>query len=228
MKKIRLWAFLMAFCLILPTLALSVAADSSLLGDANGDGVVDIRDVIAVRRYLADLDYDTGESSVEININADMNHDGAIKLRDLYLLRYFVVNGSIEDEEFPEDTLVVRASRVEGRVGDEVTVTFTVESNPGFAAMRWRIPSVRGVEFVKAKRGSIVDGFTAGSSGNLFLWDASSNSVKTGTVMTVTYRITSDARVGDITLNVTVLECWNESYGAVKHDVEPIVIKVIE
>ena len=72
---------------------ITAVAAKALLGDANDDGVVDTRDVITTRRYLADLNYDTGSSSIDISINADMNNDGEIRLSDLYLLRCFIVNG---------------------------------------------------------------------------------------------------------------------------------------
>lgn len=422
MKKSKFLAFLMAFCLILPTIVIAVAASdtaalpkSIILGDANADGEVNTRDVIAMRRYLADLDYATGESSLEIDMSADMDRDGEVRLYDLYLLRYFIENGSFANEYsrgleyvsngngtcrvsgigsctdlniiiparspdgdnvteignkaffgcasltsitvsagvtsigaeafegctsltsikvdknnvnycsidgdlynksataliryavgktdasfaipdsvtsigeyafsgcaslasivIPEritsvgarafshcskltvyceaasrpngwsadwnytncsvvwgygsvaDTLKIVSQSVQGKVGDEVQVSLIVESNPGFAAMRLYIPLAPGVEFVSAQRGVIVDGFTAGSNGTRFLWDASSNSTKTGVLATFTYRITTSAQIGDIALNVKVIECWNEQYDEVAVEAQPIVIKVVQ
>lgn len=58
-------------------------------GDANGDGTVDGRDVTCLMRYLANVDPETGVSTVGISAGADCNGDGAIDGRDsVRLLRY--------------------------------------------------------------------------------------------------------------------------------------------
>ena len=57
--------------------------------DANGDGVINMKDVLVVRRYLAGLDveYDTQ--------NTDVNSDGNINMKDVLMLRKFLA-GIIE------------------------------------------------------------------------------------------------------------------------------------
>ncbi len=56
------------------------------VGDANGDGVVDVADVIVLRRYLA------GNSNTLVDVNAaDMDNDGYITVADIVLLRRFLV-----------------------------------------------------------------------------------------------------------------------------------------
>ena len=56
------------------------------IGDVNDDGVVDIADVIVLRRYLA------GGYGVTINeFAADMDSDGNITIADVVLLRRFLV-----------------------------------------------------------------------------------------------------------------------------------------
>ncbi|PJI07418.1 MULTISPECIES: dockerin type I domain-containing protein [Clostridium] len=55
--------------------------DNTLACDVNGDGVVNVLDVIALKKYLAD-------SSFKINtVNADINNDGNINVLDLILLK---------------------------------------------------------------------------------------------------------------------------------------------
>lgn len=57
------------------------------IGDVNDDGVVDVADVIVLRRYLA--------GGYEVTIDefaADMNSDGYITIADVVLLRRFLVN----------------------------------------------------------------------------------------------------------------------------------------
>lgn len=50
-------------------------------GDANNDGVVNMKDVLVVRKYLADLE-------VEIDlVAADTNNDGEVNMKDVLNLR---------------------------------------------------------------------------------------------------------------------------------------------
>jgi hypothetical protein len=58
-------------------------------GDANGDGTVDLLDVIMLNNYLADYDYASGTSGVAVGVGADVNGDGAIDLRDLIMLNNY-------------------------------------------------------------------------------------------------------------------------------------------
>jgi hypothetical protein len=60
-----------------------------LMGDVNDDGIVDVADVITLRRYMA------GGYGVTINEEqADMNQDGMITVTDIIMLRRYVVNWS--------------------------------------------------------------------------------------------------------------------------------------
>ena len=61
-----------------------------LIGDVNGDGIVDGRDLIRLRKYLADLDDETGASTVEITLGAEVTGDGVIDGRDLIRLRRYL------------------------------------------------------------------------------------------------------------------------------------------
>ncbi len=61
-----------------------------LMGDVNDDGVVDVADVIALRRYMS--------SGYDVTINfdqTDMNDDGVITMADIILLRRYITNGTI-------------------------------------------------------------------------------------------------------------------------------------
>ena len=57
-------------------------------GDISGDGSVDVRDVINLRRYIA------GGYGIEANENvADINKDGSADVRDVITLRRFIAGG---------------------------------------------------------------------------------------------------------------------------------------
>ena len=68
----------MVFAVSLPCSA-AVVTDGEkfyVLGDANGDGTMDIRDLVRVKRYIAD-------NSVEIvNVAADIDGDGKVSMKD--------------------------------------------------------------------------------------------------------------------------------------------------
>ena len=63
-----------------------------IVGDVNDDEVIDERDLIRLRKYLANLDEETGESTVEISAGADCTGDGIVDGRDLIRLRKYLAN----------------------------------------------------------------------------------------------------------------------------------------
>lgn len=65
-------------------------------GDANGDGVINDQDVIRIKKYLADYDYETGTSSIEIGNGADANGDGVISGQDIVRLKKYLANYDYE------------------------------------------------------------------------------------------------------------------------------------
>ena len=65
-------------------------------GDANGDGVVNGRDVLLLRKYMANYNFDSETSSVEVSKGADANGDGVINGRDVLLLRKYMANFDFE------------------------------------------------------------------------------------------------------------------------------------
>ena len=69
-----------------------VTVRAFVAGDANGDGEIDGRDVIRLRKYLANLNEATGESTVEISAGADCTGDGVVDGRDLIRLRKYLAN----------------------------------------------------------------------------------------------------------------------------------------
>jgi len=77
-----------------------VAADIEVIdyvyGDATGDGVVDGFDVIRLKKYLANYDYETGTSTVEIAAGADANGDGTIDGFDVIRLKKYLANYDYE------------------------------------------------------------------------------------------------------------------------------------
>lgn len=65
-------------------------------GDVNGDTKVDGRDVIQLRKYMANYDFDTGTSTEAVSAGADVNGDGKINGQDVILLRRYMANYDYE------------------------------------------------------------------------------------------------------------------------------------
>ena len=61
-------------------------------GDANGDGIINMKDVVLLRQYIANYDYDTNTSSVTVTPGADANGDSKIDMKDVVILRQYIAN----------------------------------------------------------------------------------------------------------------------------------------
>ena len=65
-------------------------------GDATGDSAVDGFDVIRLKKYLANYDYDTETSTVEIGFGADANGDGKVDGFDVIRLKKYLADYDYE------------------------------------------------------------------------------------------------------------------------------------
>ena len=63
-----------------------------LLGDANGDGTVNTRDVLTIRKYIVGI---IDEEDID-KTNADVNGDGKVNIQDVHLIRQYLA-GIIDD-----------------------------------------------------------------------------------------------------------------------------------
>ena len=63
-----------------------------IYGDANGDGLINGQDVLRLKRYLANYDYETGTSTVLISPGADANGDEIINGQDVLRLKRYLAN----------------------------------------------------------------------------------------------------------------------------------------
>ena len=85
-KKWVATALAVALLLTTALAALSIHGVAITYGDANGDGNVDMKDVLVIRKNIAKLD-------VEINLSAaDVNGDGSVDMKDVLLVRKFIAN----------------------------------------------------------------------------------------------------------------------------------------
>lgn len=69
---------------------------TSVIGDTNGDEVINGKDVVHLCNYLANYDYETEKSTVDIFEEADANGDGEINGKDVIILCNYLANFDYE------------------------------------------------------------------------------------------------------------------------------------
>ena len=121
------------------------------------------------------------------------------------------------------DTLVITSEEVSGARGETVEVVLNVTQNPGFAAMRIKVSESKDFELISVTNGSVMRDITTGKN---ILWDSASNSTATGTLVTLTYKISDTAKLGKNEIKVTLIDCFNEDLLAVNVSLTNIVINV--
>ena len=67
-------------------------------GDSNGDQKIDMKDVVLLRKYITNFDYDTNTSSVTVGFGADANGDNKIDMKDVVILRKYITNYDYDTE----------------------------------------------------------------------------------------------------------------------------------
>ena len=70
----------------------SVRVSDMVYGDATGDGIVNGKDVLLLRRYMANYNYDTNTSEIAVGAGGDANGDGIINGKDVLLMRRYMAN----------------------------------------------------------------------------------------------------------------------------------------
>lgn len=122
MQKRLLSILLVAVVLLttLPANFISAAAERNtiLYGDANGDGEIDLRDDLILRRY------DAGQNpSGFVKENADVNDDGKVDLKDLLMVKKFLAGWEIVLGPEIKDYIVTFYD------GDNIIDMFVAEEN---------------------------------------------------------------------------------------------------
>lgn len=66
-------------------------SETTVPGDVNGDGEVDLKDLLTLRNYLANYNYSTKTPAFEVSAGADANGDGKVNILDITELREYLV-----------------------------------------------------------------------------------------------------------------------------------------
>lgn len=115
--------------------------ETIVYGDANGDGVVNMKDVLTIRKYVAGI-------TVDIDlVSADTNGDGVVNMKDVLTVRKFVANiipvingGKTEPTEvcYPEYALPEKVVQhnVDGSTELFCRYVYTLDENNRLVAQR--------------------------------------------------------------------------------------------
>ena len=92
-KGLLTWVLVLSMILT-STVLLTVAADegdsSAVAGDASGNGIVNLLDLLILRQYFANFDYNAGEEPfIE---GGDISGDGKVSLNDIVEMRRYLVD----------------------------------------------------------------------------------------------------------------------------------------
>lgn len=101
MKNTRLLSLLLSLSLAISTFTFGGLAASigKVSGDANSDGIVDANDLLLVRKYIANYDFDTMSATISISSNADIDGNGTVDVKDLILLRRGLANDGFDEND---------------------------------------------------------------------------------------------------------------------------------
>ncbi len=83
------------------TLSGTLTVGNIIWGDATGDGIVDITDVVRLMKYLAEFDYDTNTSPIAISAGADATGDGTVDITDVVRLMKYLAEYDYDTDSSP-------------------------------------------------------------------------------------------------------------------------------
>ena len=116
---------------------------------------------------------------------------------------------TVNEEQVLEDSAQLIMSGLETMAGKEITVTLSVENNPGIAGLAVSLKYDESVLTLKdTENGGLFSGFTAAKN---FAWDESEDVVEDGVLATYTFVVAEDAPAGDYDIEVIIRSCTNDN-----------------
>lgn len=123
---------------------------------------------------------------------------------------------------FPHNLLLAQTSAsiliddAKVEVGDEVSMSISLESNPGIAYLKLKISYSDDLEIVSVQNGGVLEGtFTTSrnTSDNPYTcqWTNASDSTGSGELAVITFKTADSAKTGSKDITVEVCECYNQN-----------------
>ena len=199
----RFAAFLLAAVLLAATFPLAAAAQPRLIGDLNGDALVNAKDTTFLRRYLA------GGYGVKTNFGAaDVNADTVISAKDVTVLRRALAGGYgvTLGTYVPEPALRFHGSITGGELYEDLDA-------PDFGADGYTfIYSADGVTRSRAFAASVAAKIAAGNTEEITLDDAYTEVERDEIEKTITLRTQAAFSDGSVYREETISFTGGENY----------------
>ena len=98
------------------------------------------------------------------------------------------------------------------RAGDTVRITVSLANNPGIAALAFRISYPKGAMTLEsAVAGELFGNATRNPSAGLFLFDNATDVTENGTLLTLTFKVSDTAALGEYRIALEIMSCNNAS-----------------
>ena len=98
------------------------------------------------------------------------------------------------------------------RAGDTVRITVSLANNPGIAALAFRISYPKGAMTLEsAVAGELFGNATLNPSAGLFLFDNATDVTENGTLLTLTFKVSDTAALGEYRIALEIVSCNNAS-----------------
>ena len=96
------------------------------------------------------------------------------------------------------------------KAGDTVSVTISLANNPGIAALAFRVSYPKGAMTLEsAVAGGLFGSATLNTSTGMFLFDDAADVTENGTLLTLTFKVSDMAALGEYRISVEIISCNN-------------------
>ena len=105
---------------------------------------------------------------------------------------------------------LLSVSGMTAKAGDTVSVTISLANNPGIAALAFRVSYPKGAMTLEsAVAGGLFGSATLNTSTGMFLFDNAADVTENGTLLTLTFRVSDMAVLGEYRISVEIVSCNN-------------------
>ncbi|MCL2643638.1 MAG: polysaccharide deacetylase family protein, partial [Candidatus Bathyarchaeota archaeon] len=210
-----------------------ITVKNAVYGDVNGDDAINMLDVTRLLRYIWNVD---SSSTNFVAANADVNGDGVINMLDVTRLLRYIWNVDpsplgpkmeptgaqmVMFAAFDLTDPTVSVSSASGYASDEITLTVSLENNPGIASFCLTMQYPNTLTYVGCDSGNIISSnfYEITNTGQVTVTATSLTGVdvSTGNILfTIKFKINEDTPAGAI--NGLNLGYFNAGLDGIEHN----------
>ena len=130
----------------------------------------------------------------------------ALNLADNTCERTCSVCGEIEKDD---SMSLLSVSGRTAKAGDTVSVTISLANNPGIAALAFRVSYPKGAMTLESAVAGGLFGSATLNKSTMFLFDNAADVTENGTLLTLTFRVSDMAVLGEYRISLEIVSCNN-------------------